>query len=272
MSESVREDEAREWILRSIREHLAASAPHDALRAEEQAAHHVADQRADGRRGDGGRGGVERVSSGHELGTVSAAENSASREGDESSSLTPVEIFRASLEAVGGHCVVVRDESEAARELSRIVRDLQATPLCARRIALSDAPIVARLMRRAEVEVEEIATAPGAEELFGYDVGVTSAQGAIAETGTLVLESERERHRLVSLLPPAHVAIIRAADIRLTLGEALSPLRRGGDEALSRTITFVTGPSRTADIELTLAIGVHGPQELYVIVIADDQG
>ena len=97
-------------------------------------------------------------------------------------------------------------------------------------------------------------------------MGITTAQAAIAETGTLVLESERERHRLGSLVPPVHIAIVEAASICLTLGEALALVHRGGSSEMSPTITFITGPSRTADIELTMAIGVHGPQELYAIV------
>jgi L-lactate dehydrogenase complex protein LldG len=78
------------------------------------------------------------------------------------------------------------------------------------------------------------------------------------------LDSSRERHRLVSLVPPVHIAILDASQIVATLGEALSTLRQ--EEPVSPICTLVTGPSRTADIELTLAIGVHGPQELYVIV------
>jgi len=177
-----------------------------------------------------------------------------------------VEMFREKLEMVGGHCVVVRDEAEAARSLSRILAELQTTPLRARRIALSDAPSVSRLINAAEGEVDEVTTSPKAADLFGYDVGVTAAQAAVAETGTLVMESESERHRLVSLLPPVHIAIVKAEDICLTLGDALRHVRRGGQSGMSRAITFITGPSRTADIELTLTIGVHGPKELYVIV------
>jgi L-lactate dehydrogenase complex protein LldG len=61
-----------------------------------------------------------------------------------------------------------------------------------------------------------------------------------------------------------HIAIISASKIRETLGEVLALLQSAGE--ISPTVTFITGPSRTADIELTLAIGVHGPQQLYVIV------
>jgi len=69
---------------------------------------------------------------------------------------------------------------------------------------------------------------------------------------------------VVSLVPPVHIAIIDASTIFQTLGQALAFIHRNGD--ISPAVTFITGPSRTADIELTLAIGVHGPQELYVII------
>ena len=67
-------------------------------------------------------------------------------------------------------------------------------------------------------------------------------------------------------MPPVHIAIVNAQDICLTIGDALKLLRRREVADMSRTITFITGPSRTADIELTLTVGVHGPRELYVIV------
>jgi len=133
-----------------------------------------------------------------------------------------------------------------------------------KRVALSDAPLLSELARG--VAAEELQICPPVSELFSYDVGVTMAQAAIAETGTLILESEKERHRLISLLPPIHIAIVRSNDICLTIGDALKVLRRQ-KEAMSRAITFITGPSRTADIELTLTVGVHGPKELYVIII-----
>ena len=177
--------------------------------------------------------------------------------------VSPVAMFSERLEAVGGHCFVVRGEIEAATALHDIMAQL---PAPSRRIALSDAPIVQRLVRDLAHDVEEIAITPESSHLFNFDVGITTAQIAIAETGTLVLESNSERHRLVSLVPPVHIAIVEARNIMLTLGEGLNYVQREATSAMSRAITFITGPSRTADIELTLTIGVHGPKELYVIV------
>src|SRR6266496_1477606 len=236
------DSKAREVILRSIREHLDDSVSHDAVYAE--TSHHE-----------------PQVAEEHQTSSVPIDADVSSN----NASNTLVELFRENLEAVDGRCVVAHGELEVKRALAAIIVGLEATKLRVRRIALSDEAIVERLMQLIPVEVDEVTVAPDAASVFGYDLGITTAQAAIAETGTLVLDSARERHRLVSLVPPVHIAIVEASNIYLTLGETLSVLRRDGEE-VSPTITFVTGPSRTADIELTLAIGVHGPQELYIIV------
>jgi L-lactate dehydrogenase complex protein LldG len=248
--------DAREAILRSIREHLAASAPHDFVRGE--------GQEADGR----GQTEGERLS---RVKTEMLPQDNgrltfATLAGEPVAPPSLLEIFRENLEAVGGHCMVASSEAEVVAALNSIVAGLQPTPLRARRIALSNAPLIQRLAQQITATTEEIAVTPSSADLFEYDLGITTAQAAIAETGTLVLDSECERHRLVSLVPPVHVAIVQASTIVLTLGEALAEVHRKEGVALSPTITLITGPSRTADIELTLAIGVHGPQELFVIV------
>jgi L-lactate dehydrogenase complex protein LldG len=181
----------------------------------------------------------------------------------EDEGLSMIERFRERLQSVGGFCDVVESGDEATRALAVIVSDLQSRN-AAKRIALSDAQLVSSLARGL---ADQIDVCPSPAELFNYDVGITMAQAAIAETGTLVLVAETERHRLVSLLPPVHIAIVYARDIVPTIGDALSQLHGSEPKQMSRAITFITGPSRTADIELTLTVGVHGPKELRVIVI-----
>jgi L-lactate dehydrogenase complex protein LldG len=217
----------------AIRRHLAASTPHDAVRA----AHHAAAAH-----------GVD----------VSARDGQSATVTFEG---TVVERFRQALEAVAGRCFVVKDEAEAAGALRQIAEQRSS-----RRVAVSDSPLVSRVMGLAALPAEVLENA-AAEDLFDCDLGVTSAQWGVAETGTLVLESDAERHRLASLVPSAHVAIIEAGQVRQTLGEVLRAINERGEEGLSRAITFITGPSRTSDIELTLAIGVHGPAELYVVIV-----
>lgn len=101
-------------------------------------------------------------------------------------------------------------------------------------------------------------------------IGVSAIDYALADTGTLVLVARKGQARSVSLLPPIHIAVMKPDQVIPGLSE-LFPLLRGETEAggrlLTSAITFITGPSRTADIELTLVVGVHGPQQLHVVLV-----
>jgi len=93
--------------------------------------------------------------------------------------------------------------------------------------------------------------------------GITGALGGIAETGSLVIQSGEDRPMTASLLPEIHIAVLRASDIEESL-EKFFTLRNVENFA---SVVLVSGPSRTADIEMTLTIGVHGPGELYVFIV-----
>jgi L-lactate dehydrogenase complex protein LldG len=95
-------------------------------------------------------------------------------------------------------------------------------------------------------------------------LGVTGCHAAIVETGSLVVLSGPGTPRAASLLPPAHVCVVRRADLVATMGMFFR--ERATDIADAACCTFITGPSRTADIELTLTLGVHGPGKVTVIV------
>jgi L-lactate utilization protein LutC len=105
--------------------------------------------------------------------------------------------------------------------------------------------------------------------LAGCGAGLTAVEYAIAETGTLVLSSDESNALLVSLLPPIHIALLKVGRIRASLDEVIRQLavERIGRVDPSRSVSFITGPSRTSDVELTLSIGVHGPKELHVIIL-----
>jgi L-lactate dehydrogenase complex protein LldG len=95
-------------------------------------------------------------------------------------------------------------------------------------------------------------------EMAVCDLGVTEADYLLPETGTLVLRSSALQPRAVSLLPRVHLAIVRPAMLRPDLHQVFAEAR---DQPY---LLFITGPSRTADIELTVTLGVHGPKNLYV--------
>lgn len=97
-------------------------------------------------------------------------------------------------------------------------------------------------------------------------VGITGVHLAIAETGTLMLLSGPDTHPVTSLLPETHVAIVPADRIEPAMEEAWARTRRETG-ALPRAVNFVSGPSRTADIEGQLQIGAHGPFRVHVVVV-----
>ena len=104
------------------------------------------------------------------------------------------------------------------------------------------------------------------DHISGLHTGFTIADWGVAETGTLVLESSSEDIRIATMLTEAHVAVLPRSRIQpdlMTLENELSQLMK----APARYLAFVTGASRTADIERVLAIGVHGPQELHILIM-----
>jgi L-lactate dehydrogenase complex protein LldG len=97
------------------------------------------------------------------------------------------------------------------------------------------------------------------------DIGITSADYALADTGTLVLLASPKESRLVSLLPPVHVAVFPQSAILTGLDELFSVLPDPAEQTSS--MVLITGPSRTADIEQILVRGVHGPGVMHAVIV-----
>ncbi len=108
------------------------------------------------------------------------------------------------------------------------------------------------------------------QEMIDADIGITGADYAVTETGSVVVLPRAGLSRLVSLAPPVHLALVRPQDVVDTLDDIfllrrLDYYRNGGD--MGSYLNFITGPSRTADIEQTLVVGVHGPKEVHMIIL-----
>lgn len=103
------------------------------------------------------------------------------------------------------------------------------------------------------------------KELDSVHMGITEAEHAIAETGTIVLLADPGRPRAVSLLPRVHVAVLPREALLPTFEDLFPRLASRGIPPSA--VTFITGPSRTADIEMTPVMGVHGPQAVYIILL-----
>jgi L-lactate dehydrogenase complex protein LldG len=99
-------------------------------------------------------------------------------------------------------------------------------------------------------------------------VGVTSAMAAVAETGTLVAESGPHHPSTLNFVPETHIVVLPAGKVVGCYEDVWDSLREAAAGApLPRTINFISGPSRTGDIEQTITLGAHGPRRLHVILV-----
>jgi len=99
---------------------------------------------------------------------------------------------------------------------------------------------------------------------------LTPAFAAIAETGTLMLVSGPTRPTTLNFLPENHIVLLRASQIVGAYEDGWDRLRAEAGSGWPRTVNFITGPSRSADIEQQLQMGAHGPKRLHIILVADD--
>ncbi|MCG7923255.1 MAG: lactate utilization protein [Candidatus Thiodiazotropha lotti] len=103
-------------------------------------------------------------------------------------------------------------------------------------------------------------------ELFSQiDVAITGSRCGIAETGTLVLMPDRDEPRLMSLVPPVHIALLEATKLYQSFAEVIEEERWA--DGLPTNTLLISGPSKTADIEQTLAYGIHGPKQLITLLL-----
>lgn len=183
--------------------------------------------------------------------------------------------FAAELTKLEGKAYLVADAEEALETIARLLDERGARQAVAWDLEQIDLPgLGALLSQRAVAVLDPIVRGDGRkaalQTLEPAPVCLSGVACAIAESGSLVVRHGPGRPRLASLLAPAHIAVVRADQLVRGLGEALARLRAEHGAALfdeTSNLTFITGPSRTADIEMTLSLGIHGPPELHVVVI-----
>jgi L-lactate utilization protein LutC len=177
----------------------------------------------------------------------------------------PVGRFAAELAAAGGICRVVADRAAAAEAVLDVV-----CAKAARRAFVGSGPVldpleIPRRLREAGVSVSD--TDAGREELFAAEVGISGVDYLVAETGSVVVLTAPGQPRLVSLLPPVHVAVADRSQLLPDLFDLFEDRDSVRRQSLPACVSLVTGPSKTGDIELRLVAGVHGPGEVHVILI-----
>lgn len=174
------------------------------------------------------------------------------------------ERFAEALTALGGVARTVTDGTDLAvlidDALAFARRDDEPV-----RIVLSDDAECARLRKylaaRDDVDLVDY---DGAPTVATADLGITGARAGVALTGSIVVDAGRAGGRTVSLLPPVHLALLAAENIVETPGEHWRTLAN----PMPSNLVQITGPSRSADIELVITLGVHGPRALWVGILA----
>jgi len=178
------------------------------------------------------------------------------------------EDFKYMAEAISARVHRVKGYTEAAGEIAKIVNELKIIT-----IVTDLSPMVREL--NLAVSLDGTGASVHADNLrqlaAGADMGISSADLAIAETGTLGHYADDMEGRLVSMLPPVHLVLVRTDSLVNTLRIALERYK-DNVSSLPAYLTFISGPSRTADIERVLTIGVHGPGKLEIIFIDSPGG
>jgi L-lactate dehydrogenase complex protein LldG len=189
-----------------------------------------------------------------------------------------LERFTREFERVGGVLHRVGDAQQVPDVVARIAGERQLRSIVAWHgdaLGLDVAgPLAARGLQTSAAPAAEVTAAERAQHralAATADLGVTGVDLAIAETGTLVVVSGAGRPRSASLLPPCHVAVFDREALVTSLRQAglvLEAWHEGAPpDGRGASINFITGPSRTADIELTLTRGVHGPREVHAVFV-----
>ena len=175
--------------------------------------------------------------------------------------------FETELKKVGGQFYAAENKEAACDYILQLARSNGA-----RSAAGWECPVIQDigLIRALEDAGIEFIADNGADgfikRALDAGIGISGVDYALADTGTLVVLSGPGHARSVSLVTPVHVALVKEEQLLADLNDLFPLLKERG--SLSSAIALITGPSRTADIEMTLVVGVHGPQQLHVVLLS----
>lgn len=177
--------------------------------------------------------------------------------------------FKDAYEALSGQVHLAAGPKEASAVIARIVKEAGATRVA---LSLDDAALAADIQgacgNGVAVLSEPFAPEGVIDRLDAVEIGVTSAAFAVAEAGALVEFATDDARRLVSTLPRTHIGVLYSKTILETLKESAGLIRTFMEtHPTNAAVTFISGPSRTADIEMQLTLGVHGPERAEVVII-----
>ncbi|MEY4272919.1 MAG: hypothetical protein RL250_1785 [Verrucomicrobiota bacterium] len=160
--------------------------------------------------------------------------------------------------------VLVRVPDEAAA--ARAVADLAVAKQW-KKVAYHGDPLLRGVASALPCEAWEADASFEKQKLEGCDAGLTSCETIVAQLGSILVSSASSGGRALSILPHVHVVVARVDQVVPDLAAALEQVRARHGDRMPSMLSFITGPSRTGDIERILVLGAHGPKELYLVLV-----
>lgn len=176
-----------------------------------------------------------------------------------------VEAFATLSKKLQTELVRVADRSAASNALKRLTETNQW-----KRAGIHDCKLVEDCIQDMHIDFLNTNLPHENEDLESCDVGITGCDALIAQTASVLVTSQSAGGRAISVLPPHHVVVATAEQMVTTMADGFAILRQKHGVNWPSFISFITGPSRTADIERVLVLGAHGPKKLTVILVGDD--
>lgn len=179
------------------------------------------------------------------------------------------------VELVGGEPLMVADWPAGRDAVSQLLRHYQArSALCWEHPVLDRLELTELLAQHgvADYRHAQLAALPEEERrvtVLSADIGISSTDFAIAETGSLAVRAQPGQERAISLVPPVHIAIVARDQIIPDLFDLFRELSTRELSLLPSNVTLISGPSKTGDIELELTTGVHGPGKWHVVIVRE---
>lgn len=166
-----------------------------------------------------------------------------------------VTCFKNELETISGQCILCNDESDLYAKLAEFVLKNSFPFLYCR-----DSYIISQL------DKYKIPFSTNSDDFEGMQAGITGCELLVARTGSVLVSSASESGRQMNIFPPVHIVLAHSSQLVSLPEDAYMLLQEKYDNSLPSTISTITGPSRTADIEKTLVLGAHGPKEFIVFL------
>jgi len=157
---------------------------------------------------------------------------------------------------------IVKDADEFAKSI-REIRDSEKW----KKIGIHSGELTDEAARILELPVCRTDRSYNVTELESCDVGITECDALIAQTGSVLVTARRSGGRALSVLPPHHVVLARRDQLIADLPDAIALLKKKYGTNYPSFISFITGPSRTGDIERILVLGAHGPKKLTILLL-----